>query len=79
MLEKDSLTDVDLKGASKVADALAIIIVKKAIEGDYRFVELVVNRIDGKVPNQIAIDTHDTTELVRGYLLGTTDAIDPTG
>ncbi len=70
---------MDLEGASKVADALANTIVKKAVEGDYRFAELVVNRIDGKVPNQIAIDTHDTTELVRSYLLGATDAIDPTG
>ncbi len=79
LLEKDELKDVDLNGGPKVADAMVHTIVKKAIEGDYRFVELVMNRIDGKVPNPITIDTHDTTELVRGYLLGTTDATDPTG
>ena len=78
VLEKEEFQGVSLKGG-KVADELALVIVKKAIEGDFRFVELVMNRIDGKVPNQIAIDTHDTTELVRSYLLGATDAADSTG
>jgi Family of unknown function (DUF5681) len=78
LLEKEEFQGVSLEGR-KVADALAFVIVKKAIEGDYRFVELVMNRIDGKVPNTIAIDTHDTTELVRGYLLGATDPTDPNG
>jgi Family of unknown function (DUF5681) len=79
LLEKDQYKNVKLEEGQKVADVLAFVIVDKALEGDYRFVEMVMNRIDGKVPNTIAIDTHDTTELVRSYLLGTTDAIDPTG
>jgi hypothetical protein len=73
----------ELKGASvegpRVADGLAHVIVKKALEGDYRFVELVMNRIDGKVPNPITIESHDTTELVREFLLGQAAATDPTG
>jgi hypothetical protein len=79
LLERDKLKDVPLETGQKVADALAYIIVKKAIEGDYRFVELVMNRIDGKVANTIAIDTNETTELIRSYLFGAADAIDPAG
>jgi hypothetical protein len=78
LLEKEEFQGSSLEGR-KVADALASVIVTKAIEGDYRFVELVMNRIDGKVPNQIAINTHDITELVRGFLLGKADATDPAG
>ena len=79
VLEQDQLKDVDMKDAKKVAEALANTIVKKAVEGDYRFAELVINRIDGKVPNPITIDTHDTTEFLRNFLFGATDAADPTG
>jgi hypothetical protein len=78
LLVKDELKGVSLEGR-KVADLLAATIVERAVAGDYRFVELVINRVDGKVPNTVAIGSDGTTELIRDFLLGATDAADPTG
>jgi hypothetical protein len=74
LLEKDELKGQILSGGRKVADVLAETIVERAIDGDFRFVQLVIDRLDGKLPDKIAIGSDDTTELIRGYLFGTTDA-----
>jgi hypothetical protein len=80
LLKEEVWNGKSLKGR-KVADLLAKKIVQRAVQGDYRFVELVINRIDGKVPTLVAINSpsHETTELVRDFLLGATDTPDSTG
>jgi len=78
LLEKEELKGVSLEGR-KVADLLAATIVERAVAGDYRFVELVMNRMEGKVPNKNAIDSHGANEIVREFLLGATEPTDPTG
>jgi hypothetical protein len=78
-LEKDRLNDKEMKDAKKVAEVLVEAILQKAIEGDYRFVELVINRIDGKIPNSLTIDTHESTDFLRGFLLAEAQAADPAG
>jgi hypothetical protein len=78
LLEEKKLKGKEVEGGKKVADLLAETIIERAVDGDYRFAELVMNRVEGKVPNKVAIGSDDTTELVRDYLLGKTDATGPT-
>jgi hypothetical protein len=70
ILDANELEGVDLADGEKVADVLAQVIVRKALAGDFRFVELVFNRIDGKVPDKISIGSDGTSDAIRDYLSG---------
>jgi Family of unknown function (DUF5681) len=74
ILESDRIGDVTMPGDAHVADILAQTIMTQAINGDYRFVELVINRIDGKIPDKISIGSDVTSDTIREYLLGQTES-----
>lgn len=42
------------KDEGKLADAVAQVIIKKAQSGDFNFCKMLVERIDGKIPDRIA-------------------------
>jgi hypothetical protein len=78
LLDREELKGKALAAGKKVADVLAETIVEKATEGDFRFVELVINRVDGKVPDRVSIGSDGTTEAIRDYLFGKADAPETT-
>jgi Family of unknown function (DUF5681) len=79
LLDKREIDGKPIKNNKQVADLVAEVIVEKALAGDYRFVDLMMNRIEGKVPDTVKLDTDDTTSRVRDYLLGKTHAPDTDG
>jgi hypothetical protein len=79
LLEGQELKGKPLEGGRKVADVLAETIVERATAGDFRFVQLVIDRLDGKVPDTMASGSDGTTELIRDYLFGPTDPPEAAG
>lgn len=49
LLEKGEIGGKPLKDGKQVADLLTEVILREALNGDYRFVEMVLNRTEGKV------------------------------
>ncbi len=47
----------------RVAEALAQAIVTAALKGDFRYCQEILNRVDGKVPNRVAVE--DSGPLIR--------------
>jgi hypothetical protein len=74
LLDKKEINGKPIEDGKQVADLVAEVIVQKAVAGDIRFVNLMMDRIEGKVPDTVKLDTDDTTSRVRDYLLGKIDA-----
>jgi hypothetical protein len=71
MLEKNELDGKPIANDRQVADLLVEVIVNAALKGDFRFVDLVINRVDGKLRDEVESNGSDgATQLVRDYLLG---------
>lgn len=51
----DELLDADVKG-EQMRKALARVAVQRALQGDFKFYSLVMDRRDGKVPDQLQQD-----------------------
>jgi hypothetical protein len=52
----------DAKIGKRMIDRLAAVIVEKAVAGDFRFVELLVERIDGRITDRDEGDTRANAE-----------------
>jgi Family of unknown function (DUF5681) len=79
LLDKSEIDGKPIKDGKQVADLVVDIIIRKAIDGDYRFVDLVMNRIEGKIPDTLKLDTDDSTAKIREFLLGKTGPPEETG
>jgi hypothetical protein len=76
LLDSTELDDEPVKPGMQVIDELAKVIVKKAKEGDFRFVNLLINRVDGKVPDTVVNNSDAAIEVLRAYLFGDTEPPD---
>lgn len=56
LLEKGEINGKPLKDGKQVADLLAEVILRQALKGDHRFVTTLLERVEGKVPNKIAVE-----------------------
>ena len=77
LLEKNTINGKPIEDGQQVADLLASVIINMALKGDFRFVDLVINRVDGKVRDEVTVNGNDgTTEFIRSYLLRKNDEAD---
>lgn len=59
-----AILDQETKNGGTVADAMARAAIRAALGGDFRFWQEIVNRSDGKVPDQIQSETDGRVEIV---------------
>jgi hypothetical protein len=62
-----------LEGGRDVADLLVQVIIEGALGGDVRLIQLIVDRVDGKVPDTTSGGISDATQAIRDLLLGATE------
>jgi hypothetical protein len=57
LLERAEISGKPIEGGKQVADLVADVIVERALKGDFRFMDLLVERVDGKVVKRIEVES----------------------
>lgn len=71
LLQKGEINGKPIKDGKQVADLLAEVILKKSLSGDYKFVDLILNRTEGKVPDRLQVeDDRDKIDTLIDELRG---------
>jgi hypothetical protein len=71
LLDKNEINGEPVKDGKQVADLVIEVIIERALRGDFKFVDLVFNRIDGKLSDTLVVDSNGTTtDTIRDFLLG---------
>jgi Family of unknown function (DUF5681) len=70
LLDTNEIDGKPIEDGKQVADLVVDVIIERALRGDFKFVDLVMNRIDGKLPDTVVVDSNGTTDTIRDFLLG---------
>jgi hypothetical protein len=57
LLDKGEVGGKPIKDGRQVADLLSEVILKEALKGDYRFVAMILDRTEGKVPDSLTVNS----------------------
>lgn len=56
LLEKGEINGKPIKDGKQVADLLAEVLLKEALQGDMRAIQYVFDRVDGKIPDKLQVE-----------------------
>jgi Family of unknown function (DUF5681) len=76
LLEKGEINGKPVRNGEHLADLVAEVIVTKALKGDHRFMQMLIDRVDGKLTQKIELGTDNATDAIRQFLRGDDE---PTG